>query len=1414
MKRLFTIFPSLLTQGARVQKTKVMYVVMALVMMMLAPQGVKANDGRLDASLFDEIHYNFNNAANYNITPLFESANYTGVSYSSGVKQGISLGEQDLSNLAFRFDNSNSGEHRWSYKNGGLYHYTNKGYERGAFMAILKLRAGDKVRVFYSGTLRYASPASNQENVHMIKEWYSDGDFYTKGNNPTIENNVGYIITSDGDLILRADTEANITEIVIYKAKTANFEVTRGTSQDGNPTYTCTITSKGRLPYNELAVPYVHCAFGYPTDFALIDEASYASGANLAFVYNYTMDQALKLQELAPTAGTFYAFKPTASGKITVNGGIETTPWDGHTPGEFHVYKYNLDNTPAIYGYYKTSLTVPYTFEVDANYIYYVCENVDQSPKGRLHLNSFTFENTSMDISNLGVVITLGEDETEKDITDIRGVTSTDQITATVKRVSSSIDPTDLSMTIQNGKLHLSGIAFNEGKDKAGTIIYDVATKDGTSQATIVITIPYHADYNINNTSEKDQVGTHTHGHIWNFSDPRRADSNIGNCLDKNGNVVGETTGILSIGQASNPNSQFSQELAKRDWAYAQRITGQAGGYHDPMYKNTYDMVGDNADMIWETEGLIFNTEANYSCIYNEGCVRDEGTYTSGNNTYYHNPDRYVGLMPDASGKSAFTIPGLNVGDRVEIFMGSGEASGANGCFFSISGANDVSGSGLNPQGRKIDKEYHVGGSEWDGETHGYSEYRGAYQFIKNSDNGDKMTFTLVGGSMCKIYSIRIYTGDKTYSDNVIRNANGDSYQLLNTYKTGNIGDFGIQNWYTLHYRGKGENLGTPMILATTGNLSGYRVGNDIFGSADKTQEEHLKPVTAENAAQLFYYKKQWYKNNSSALSTGHYIVLQTKVGDYGAFRMRVPCVSYDYDNNTYTTDYGDHNINVGYLEKKEYPYTWDFTDLKDYADDSNDNTDLDKELDPSYVDYRINFWSGIKNNDDDNEVIGYGANVQNNDNDSGDDIMFTYGGQLYGGEKMFDETRGLGFTPYNVSHRRNGKMQILEDGLVLADNASTSDNNMYWKMTIPEVPANAAIYVRGKSLSGTGYAYENYAVGTKTVNGKVVDDLQAFTFKKTKVEDDDDVVYAFVNTGGTRDVNLCFNMIKIEKIAVSLDPKKIGKTGFATESRERIIDHNLTEYFTGIPVKAYQGSYDNDSKPTKLILSPVRFMPATIALDESDAPGKGCILYNTAAANSNESIGKTVSVLNGGFHLFVPDMHDIDGELEGYSTMACNTSTNKIKACVPTFGVDQGEGAFGPLTGSVGSGENEEIRYILTAKPYSTAGQGSSGIEEDSRVVGFYQIDPINGAKMHGNASYLQMPKSIAPSSSGAKMSIVFFDEWEPEEVNGITTSVESIETGRQAQEGWYNLNGQKLNGVPTESGLYIVNGKKVMVK
>ena len=47
-----------------------------------------------------------------------------------------------------------------------------------------------------------------------------------------------------------------------------------------------------------------------------------------------------------------------------------------------------------------------------------------------------------------------------------------------------------------------------------------------------------------------------------------------------------------------------------------------------------------------------------------------------------------------------------------------------------------------------------------------------------------------------------------------------------------------------------------------------------------------------------------------------------------------------------------------------------------------------------------------------------------------------------------------------------------------------------------------------------------------------------------------------------------------------------------------------------------------------------------------------------------------------------------------------------------------------------------------------------------------------------------------------------------------GGTTGIEEVESGKVKVESWYDLEGRKLEGKPARKGVYISNGKKVVVK
>ena len=71
---------------------------------------------------------------------------------------------------------------------------------------------------------------------------------------------------------------------------------------------------------------------------------------------------------------------------------------------------------------------------------------------------------------------------------------------------------------------------------------------------------------------------------------------------------------------------------------------------------------------------------------------------------------------------------------------------------------------------------------------------------------------------------------------------------------------------------------------------------------------------------------------------------------------------------------------------------------------------------------------------------------------------------------------------------------------------------------------------------------------------------------------------------------------------------------------------------------------------------------------------------------------------------------------------------------------------------------------------------------------------------------AYLQLSADINPNEARILV----------QEADGSTTAINAI-TGEQqnfAKGAWYTVNGVKVNGIPTEKGVYIKNGKKVVIK
>ena len=1316
-------------------------------------------------------------------------------------------GSLDISRLAF---SHNSEADAYTTDGAGFYLYAERisgTWYRGLYtgqwnqkFAVLNLKPGDRVTFTYSGS----SVSGDNANLHndTNNQWLTQ---IGKGQTTSATVEVYFI----GDLIISVNAGTIITSIEIV-SNVAEYDIS--TSADGK-TSTFEFTKDGTLDNNDFTLPNLSASFGSIYDFLIVqnyESHMYKTDGTENLVTDPT-------HNYQPSAGSFYEFKPTAGGTIKIEGSLQGSV--------MHLFVYDpnagANGTGDWVGrngniFYDTFTGGTYQFTVTKGLIYYICQNNQTENGNAFHLNKFTFT-TTYNVKDLGVIIDNVDSYSSEghpiQLTKTEGLGGYE---LKVKRCSANINPASLTAVIdQYGWLYMSKPTFVDGTDHAGTVIWDLHADNGDDA--IVVTFPYHADFNPTGYTDTNR----TYGHTWNFIDPRNSDSNIGNCLIRSGIASfnsGSTTGILSIGRDIDTGSQFHQEVLNREWTYSQRQTGEAGGFHDPYYANVWDMVGDNADMIWETEGLWFDTGTNLSCIYNENDAVDDTNktnplnFTSPGST---DPDRYVGLLPVTDDKkSSFTIPGLKDGDRVLIFMKSGEGSGANGIFLNIIGAKDALGKKIETVDTNPDTWYRAGGTNWQ-----HSRYEGCYHFIKDGDGN--MTFDMQSGSMCKLLYIRIYTGQRINTTTIVSQTSDDPSKLLFINDKGaELGSNGSASRLSLRFRGKGQ-YSTNSVLTYSGNLN----TNSFTGDNFKVSGTY-----------------------------NHLIDFTSKVGEIGMFRLRMTDIEY---NGNYVADFSDRNFTVGYRDKVDsYPYTWDFTDIMKtgtLGSEAAMNAEADDyPIAAAAQDEYGDQWDISLFDENGNMKVNTGFDPESCNNIF-DAHRIGYGNQLWAGGNVIPEARGLWFYSDDNNPLYNDCMQITSEGIRFANaplpNVTDEDKNRKanwnYKMVVPDVPQNGAVYLRMKrdntvkdadNTNGTPFLATKFHFGTTddanqktslSTNTEVIDGTgnsnSKYSFYKVAGTNDEYIV-AVKNTGSMNHLTFTLNGWIVEKVAVSTDPKTVNVKGYATESRDHDIDTRLTSYLTGKDIKTYLvggPDYANRTLTLTEVSQPENtgyknfVLPGKKAVVEGEtvkpAEGTGCVLYNSTEVTETKD-GETITtkeakILNGGFHLFVPDMHDRDNKVS-----AANLSNNMLKANLDATSI--------PATETVDG--TKYTNYILTYKYYKLDKDGkkiAGTLNTDGPEI-FYRV-AYGGATGKTNTAYLPLPtENVDPSyatnpNNHAKFTFVFADELF-EQNQGIATAVENVEV-QQIINGtaeWYNLNGQKLNGKPSKGGLYIINGKKVLVK
>ena len=810
-----------------------------------------------------------------------------------------------------------------------------------------------------------------------------------------------------------------------------------------------------------------------------------------------------------------------------------------------------------------------------------------------------------------------------------------------------------------------------------------------------------------------------------------------------------------AIGDATTTTAETAV-YDKNNWKYKyksyQYQDGQLTYFKEPLYAYAFPVDGDNALIIQETAGLQFTCDAEKFGIQNRA-----------DDSHYRNVK--------FAGGSTLTIPQLKKNQYVMIYWdpyAGGE--GKSGATFTATNVMDL-------EGREVNKTFQVTGiaSDWNTPADGVgAEPWGATSFQVKED-GD-VTFTIADNGWNDIVKIVV---DNTY-DTPFRIAT-NNYVAGEGFKGKKICSANHNNMLLAGegFRVSGYPQETRSMSAATPDFE-IRHGDDLVEREDIV--EYSKRGVPYNLIKL----------TAKAGKQGNVLVTQTVYGD-------VLNEAGEVDASTrYAFEKSEAWLVVGDVTQQTYPHTWDFTKYNcNWKGESDGNLKATQIVRSGC--YSTGDWGDGNNTGDGlgvQSVSGYWSGSSAHWKDglypnvtvsapAIDKPLFANGSELSYKGNALKETAGLGII-LSDDNLTGGAITETDNADFVKANSNINFGEDTWGTTCLTLSGDDAIKIPNVNAGMYIFLHCNQAEGsTLSVTSSAGDDAIQQGWENNK-----ELINQFGPKGGVwvfkvkqaGDV-IVKGLSQIYHVAVTDQVKTFSKVGKATESRDQLIDYSQSGVYTNNSLTAYhaQSTDQYDSKNNIISLDKIDVMKANVA---------GLLLYNDYKETIN---GKEVTEHESNFDvpLFAPA---VNIEASAFGKNENNEqASSPLKAHVTASIMAPSDASFS--------------RFIFTNVVYDRNDASETKKEKD---LGFYIVR--KQGNMKANQAYLELPTSSFNSTSAAKQYVrLAFEDFSdtPTGINSIPTdSHPRLESGV-----YYTLNGVRLASKPQQKGIYILNGKKVVI-
>lgn len=799
-----------------------------------------------------------------------------------------------------------------------------------------------------------------------------------------------------------------------------------------------------------------------------------------------------------------------------------------------------------------------------------------------------------------------------------------------------------------------------------------------------------------------------------------------------------------------------SADYDKDNWKYKYKSykyeDGKLTYFKEPLYAYAFPVDGDNALLIQETAGLQFTCDAEKFGIQNRA-----------NDMHFRN-------VKFASG-STLTIPQLKKNQYVMIYWdpyAGGE--GKSGSTFTATNVMDL-------EGREVNKTFVTTGiaSDWYNPSDGVgTEPWGATSFQVKED-GD-VTFTIADNGWNDIVKIVV---DNTYDTPFCIATN--NYVAGKGFQGKKICSANHNNMLLA-----GEGFRVSGYPQETRSMSAATPDFKITHGADLVEKEDIVEYSKGGVPYNLI------KLTAKAGMHGNVLVTQTIYGN-------VLNDAGEVDTSTrYAFEKSEAWLVVGDVTQQTYPHTWDFTKYNcNWKNESDGNTKA-TQIKRSGC-YTPGDWGDGQNTGNGfgvQSVSGYWSGSSAHWKDglypnvtvsapAIDKPLFANGSELSYKGNSLKETAGLGIILSDNNLTGGAITETVNANFVTA-NSNINFGEDTWGTTcltlsgddaikIPNVNADMYIFLHcnqaeGRNISVTSSAGDNAIQQGWQNNNELINQFNP---------KDGVWVFKVIQAGDV----IVKGLSQIYHIAVTDQVKTFSKVGKATESRDCFIDYSQSGVYTKNSLTAYhaKSSAQYDNQKNIISLEKIDVMKPETA---------GLLLYNDYKATVNDK-EVTEHERNFDVPLFAPAVN--------------------IEASA--FGKNENnEQAYSPLKAHVAESTMEPSnatvnRFIFTNVVYDRNDASETKKEKD---LGFYIVR--KQGNMKANQAYLELPTSLFNTTSAAKQYVRLAFE----DINDTPTGIDSVPTDtlpRLESGVYYTLNGVRLASKPQQKGIYILNGKKVVI-